>query len=52
MHNSSWYFQFAKAAARFCGRPRVFAIAVGVMVEVEGIVQTDGSVLARQVEIE
>ena len=32
MHNSSWYFQFAKAAARFCGRPRVFAIAVGVIV--------------------
>jgi hypothetical protein len=28
------------------------AIAVGVMVEVEGVVQTDGSVLARQVEIE
>src|SRR5258705_9723032 len=32
MRNFSWYSQFAKAAARFCGRPRVFAIAVGVIV--------------------
>ena len=30
--NSSWYLCFAKGAARFCGRPRVFAIAVGVIV--------------------
>jgi low affinity Fe/Cu permease len=28
---SSLYSQFAKAAARFCGRPRVFALAVGVI---------------------
>jgi len=28
---SSWYAQFAKAAARFCGRPPVFAIAIGVI---------------------
>jgi low affinity Fe/Cu permease len=32
MRDSSWYFQFAKAAARFCGRPRVFAVAVAVIV--------------------
>ena len=28
MHNSSWYSQFAKASAHFCGRPLVFALAV------------------------
>jgi low affinity Fe/Cu permease len=28
----SGYSHFAKAAARFCGRPRVFAIAVAVIV--------------------
>ena len=32
MENGSWYAQFAKAAARFCGKPPVFAIAVGVIV--------------------
>src|SRR5262245_46305290 len=32
MRNSSWYLRFAKAAARFCGRPRVFVIAVGLIV--------------------
>jgi low affinity Fe/Cu permease len=32
MRNTAWYFQFAKEASRFCGRPRVFVIAVGVIV--------------------
>jgi low affinity Fe/Cu permease len=31
MGNSSWYSGFAKAAARICGRPRTFTIAVGVI---------------------
>lgn len=31
MKNASWYSRFAKAAAHFCGRPRVFALAVGVI---------------------
>ena len=31
MHNTAWYARFAKAAARFCGRPRVFVLAVGVI---------------------
>jgi low affinity Fe/Cu permease len=31
MRNSIWYSRFAKAAAHFCGRPRVFVIAVGVI---------------------
>jgi low affinity Fe/Cu permease len=31
MHNSTWYSRFAKAAARFCGRPRVFVFALGVI---------------------
>ena len=31
MHNSTWYSRFAKAAARFCGRPRTFTIAVAVI---------------------
>ena len=31
MRNSVWYSRFAKAAAHFCGRPRVFVIAVGVI---------------------
>ena len=30
--NSSWYLRFAKGASRFCGRPRVFAVAVGLIV--------------------
>ena len=29
--NSSWYSRFAKAAAHYCGRPRMFALAVGVI---------------------
>jgi low affinity Fe/Cu permease len=32
MRNASWYSKFAKAAAHFCGRPRVFTIAVGIIV--------------------
>jgi low affinity Fe/Cu permease len=31
MHNTTWYSRFAKAAARFCGLPRVFVFAVGVI---------------------
>lgn len=29
--NTSWYSRFAKAAAQFCGQPRVFSMAVGVI---------------------
>jgi low affinity Fe/Cu permease len=29
---SLWYARFAKAASHFCGRPRVFALAVAVIV--------------------
>ena len=31
MRSVSWYSGFAKAAAHFCGRPPVFAIAVGII---------------------
>jgi low affinity Fe/Cu permease len=31
MNNGNWYSQFAKTAARFCGKPRVFTVAVGVI---------------------
>lgn len=31
MRNVMWYSSFAKAAAHFCGRPRVFVLAVGVI---------------------
>ena len=31
MHSTTWYSRFAKTAARFSGRPRVFVIAVGVI---------------------
>ncbi len=31
MSNSVWYSRFAKTAAHFCGRPRVFVIAVGII---------------------
>jgi low affinity Fe/Cu permease len=31
MRNAEWYSRFAKAAAHFCGRPRVFVLAVGVI---------------------
>jgi len=29
--NGNWYSQFAKSAARFCGKPRIFTVAVGVI---------------------
>ena len=32
MRNAAWYSRFAKAAAHFCGRPRVFAIAVALII--------------------
>ena len=32
MRTAAWYSRFAKSAAHFCGRPRVFALAVGVIV--------------------
>ena len=31
MHDNTWYSRFAKQAARFCGRPPVFAVAVGII---------------------
>jgi low affinity Fe/Cu permease len=31
MHNGSWYSHFAKAAARFSGRPQVFMVAVAII---------------------
>ena len=31
MQQSNWYSQFAKKAAHFCGRPRVFTIAVAII---------------------
>ena len=31
MSSTSWYSQFAKRTAHFCGRPRVFTLAVGVI---------------------
>lgn len=31
MHQTSWYSQFAKRTAHFCGRPRVFTMAVGII---------------------
>jgi low affinity Fe/Cu permease len=31
MKHTQWYSNFAKDAAHFCGRPRVFAIAVGII---------------------
>jgi low affinity Fe/Cu permease len=31
MRNAAWYSQFAKSAARFCGRPRVFVLAVCII---------------------
>lgn len=32
MQNSNWYSRFAKAAAHFCGRPRVFFLAIAIIV--------------------
>lgn len=31
MKNTTWYMRFAKAAAHFCGRPRIFVLAVLVI---------------------
>jgi low affinity Fe/Cu permease len=31
MRASAWYAGFAKGAARFCGRPRIFVIAVTII---------------------
>lgn len=31
MARIAWYSRFAKAAARFCGRPRVFVLAVALI---------------------
>jgi low affinity Fe/Cu permease len=31
MRNSSWYLRFARGAARFCGRPRTFVIAMAII---------------------
>jgi len=32
MRPTAWYSQFAKSAAHFCGRPRVFVVAVLVII--------------------
>lgn len=32
MRKTAWYSRFAKAAARLCGRPRAFVLAVGLIV--------------------
>ncbi|MCX7564544.1 low affinity iron permease family protein [Xanthomonadaceae bacterium XH05] len=32
MYKVSWYARFAKASSRFCGRPRVFTIAVVLII--------------------
>ncbi len=31
MRSAAWYSRFAKAAAHFCGRPRVFTVAVAII---------------------
>jgi low affinity Fe/Cu permease len=31
MQNFEWYSRFAKASSRFCGRPKVFTFAVGII---------------------
>jgi low affinity Fe/Cu permease len=31
MRNSVWYSQLARGAAHFCGRPRIFVFAVGII---------------------
>jgi len=31
MRTTAWYSKFAKAASRFCGRPRIFVLAVAVI---------------------
>jgi low affinity Fe/Cu permease len=32
MRNTAWYSRFARAASHFCGRPRVFTVAVAIIV--------------------
>ena len=32
MRNAIWYSRFAKATAHYCGRPRVFTVAVAVII--------------------
>ncbi len=32
MRSTTWYSRLAKGAAHFCGRPRVFALAVAIIV--------------------
>jgi low affinity Fe/Cu permease len=32
MRSAAWYSRWAKSASHFCGRPRVFALAVAVIV--------------------
>jgi len=32
MRTTAWYSRFAKGAAHFCGRPRVFVLAVAIIV--------------------
>ncbi|MBM4197056.1 MAG: low affinity iron permease family protein [Gammaproteobacteria bacterium] len=32
MSYASWYTRLARSAARFCGRPRVFVLALGIIV--------------------
>lgn len=32
MSKSNWYSNFAKTASRFCGRPKVFSVAVGIII--------------------
>lgn len=32
MRRTTWYSKLAKSAAHFCGRPRVFAMALGIIV--------------------
>ena len=31
MNSTTWYARFARSAAHFCGRPRVFSVAVGII---------------------
>ena len=31
MRNTAWYSRFARAASHFCGRPRVFTVAVAII---------------------
>jgi low affinity Fe/Cu permease len=31
MQTSTWYSGFAKSASRFCGKPRTFALAIGII---------------------